>query len=270
MSSSFNDVWQNQVTEIIDSGEKVAPRGQPTLELLHRTTVVDMRRPILTVAERKLNYRFMAAEAFWILSGLDTTADIVPWNSKIADFSDDGVKFAGAYGPMVYSQLHYVVGKLMDPDTRQATMTIWRPNPAPSKDIPCTIAIDFKIRQNRLSAHVFMRSSDVWLGLPYDVFNFSMLGHLVCALLRQRDPELTLEPGRLYLTAASSHLYERNLEDARVASESLVVEVARFGLGEPMTPEILYRDPVFLLSTLQRLRDAKAGNPLRWWEYGNA
>lgn len=261
---SFDLVWQDHLRTLIDAGEKVSPRGIPTLELLHHTTIVSMQSPVIRLKARKLNYRFMAAEAYWILSGRDTVADIAPWNSQIAKFSDDGVRFAGAYGPMIESQIDYVVEKLNDRDTRQATMTIWRPNPAPSKDIPCTVAIDFKIRNGELSAHVFMRSSDVWLGLPYDVFNFSMLGHLVCGRLAALTGILTV-PGQLYLTAASSHLYLSNLEAAREVSDELAPDDGK----EYLVPEILARDPEKLMHTLVVLRDSRAGHPLRWWEEGH-
>src|SRR3546814_5271713 len=67
-------------------------------------------------------------------------SEIAPWNRHISQFSDDGVVFAGAYGPRINLQLDYVLNKLReDPDTRQAGLTIWRPNPQPSKDIPCKI-----------------------------------------------------------------------------------------------------------------------------------
>jgi thymidylate synthase len=43
---------------------------------------------------------------------------------------------------MIKQQLDYVVEALVkDNDSRQAVLTIWRPSPAPSKDIPCTVSI---------------------------------------------------------------------------------------------------------------------------------
>lgn len=257
----FNSVWLTAIYNILDYGFTVSPRGKLTKEIPQFTMEVNMRRPVLRVKERRLNYKFMAAEAYWILSGDDQVANIAPWNPRIAEFSDDGVRFFGAYGPKIVKQLPYIVDKLSaDQDSRQAGLTIWRESPSVTKDVPCTVAIFFNIRDSKVNAHVFMRSSDVWLGVPYDVFNFSMLAHLVCGLLNERLPsEMVCSPGTLYLTAASSHLYESNWESAKECMAGTI-------LDQSSTPEELWNDPRILMLTLKALRDSVPGSQLRWWE----
>jgi len=260
---SLNAEWRRTLTQLLAEGAQIAPRGKPTLELSHHTINVDMRFPVLTVPERRLSYRFMVAEAYWILTGDNSVAGIAPWNERIAQFSDNGQTFFGAYGPRIAEQMDYVVDKLRtDRETRQACLTIWRPNPPPTKDYPCTVAVVFSIRDGRLSNHVFMRSNDVWLGMPYDVFNFSMLAHLVCCWLNHGKPDAApdlVSPGTLYLTAASSHLYEEHWPAALVLPDSIHPSPAP-------TPRVLHLDEASLLSTLRALRDSSPGHELRWWE----
>ena len=257
----FSSTWLDAINDILTNGQKVSPRDQLTFEIPQRTMVVDMRRPVLRVAERSLSYRFMVAEAFWILSGDNKVETIKPYNSHIAQFSDDGETFFGAYGPKIAEQFRYVVGKLeQDKDTRQAGLTLWRENPPATKDVPCTIAIFFNIRKGKLNCHVFMRSSDVWLGVPYDVFNFSMLSHMVCADFNVGKSEAEMiSPGTLYLTAASSHLYQRNWVDAKACLMGKVLE-------QPQTPDALWQDTQELFNVLGYLSDTKPGHELRWWE----
>lgn len=257
----FSRTWLETINDILVNGDEVSPRGMLTKEIPQRTIAVDMRKPILRVPERGLSYRFMAAEAFWILSGDDRVETISPYNSRIKDFSDDGERFFGAYGPKIVAQLPYVVEKLLiDQDSRQAGLTIWRECPPKTKDVPCTVSVFFNIRNGKLNVYDFMRSSDVWLGVPYDVFNFSMLGHLVCALINeQQEVFQPIVPGKLYLTAASSHLYQSNWEDAKACLVGQVIE-------QPDTPDRLHLDAHHLMRTLEQLRDTKAGDPLRWWE----
>lgn len=256
----FTRTWLDTLSTIIARGSVIAPRDQATFEILQHTVVVDMRKPVLKSPSRKLSYKFMVAEAFWILSGSYTVKTIAPYNSHIAKFSDDGETFFGAYGPKIVAQLDYVVAKLVaDNDSRQAGLTIWRENPPVSKDIPCTVAIFFTLRQSRVNAHVFMRSSDIWLGLPYDVFNFSMLAHQVCCRLNTLG--VNASPGTLYLTAASSHLYERDLKAANVCLAEGVVA----GVQNP-TPEALYTREAELFETLSALRDGTHNTHGRWWE----
>jgi len=214
MSVTMNTAWFEAISEVLDAGLICRPRGKVVKEVLHQTHVIDMNYPVLSLAKRKVSYRFMVREAIWILSGSNLLAPLVEVNKRMAEFSDDGVTLAGAYGPRFVEQLPHVVKALAgDSDTRQATLTLWRPSPAPSKDIPCTVAMDFKIRRGLLSCHVFMRSSDLWLGLPYDVFSFTMMAAKVAhQLFLQTGAEARL--GDLYLTSASSHIYEEHFQKA--------------------------------------------------------
>ena len=263
----MNHEWIETITKILAWGSNVEPRGKRTLEIPQHTVAVPMRLPVLTVPERKLSYQFMAAEAYWILSGDNTVAGISPWNKRIADFSDNGETFFGAYGPKIEYQLEYVVRKLAeDPDTRQAGLTIWRECPPQTKDVPCTVAIFASIRNSRLNLSVYMRSSDAWLGLPYDVFNFSMLGHLICCRLNQNHYVTSdkVSPGTLYLTAASSHLYEDQWAQAEALVEMPNIDI------QNETPEILFKDESQLMWNLKVLRETKAGDAYRWWENKSA
>lgn len=207
--------WLGRLWALLHGGHHVAPRGQKTRELLHQTMHVDMTFPAVIAPTRRLGYRFMAAEAFWIMTGDDRAATITPYNRNIGQFSDDGVTFFGAYGPKFQGQVAHVVRALGgDRDTRQAWINIWRENPPPTKDTPCTLALGWQVRSNVLHCHAYMRSSDVWLGIPYDVFNFSVLSAYVARQLATLYCQY-VRLGTLHLTAASSHLYERDVERAR-------------------------------------------------------
>jgi thymidylate synthase len=203
---STNTQWIKALETVLETGKISAPRGMPIKELMAYQTCTSMEWPVVTVKERELGYKFMAAEAAWILSGDNRVRSIRPYSKAISNFSDDGHFFQGAYGPMIRDQLHFVIDALnADKDTRQAVMTIWRPNPRPSKDIPCTVSVQFLIRDGLLHVIDTMRSSDLWLGWPYDIFNFSMLARYVICHLKQK-PEL----GLIMLQAGSAHLYEQN------------------------------------------------------------
>jgi thymidylate synthase len=137
---------------------------------------------------------------------LDT---ITPYAKKLGEYSDDGHYFAGAYGPPFRDQLPYVLYCLRrDSSTRQAVISIWRPRPYESKDIPCTISLQFLLRDNYLNVVATMRSSDAWLGWPYDVHTFSCIGAYIAL-------HLDCELGFLSLTAGSQHLYDTDLDKAK-------------------------------------------------------
>lgn len=182
---------------------------------------------VLVNPERRLGYRFMVAEWLWIWFGRDDFS-IVQYNKNMAKFSDDGKAFFGAYGPRVFYRWRSLVQLLKDdPDSRQAVIQIYRTptGGVVTRDVPCTLTFQALLRKGRLNAIVNMRSSDVWLGLPYDFFTFSMLQNTLAA-------HLGVELGPLYFNLGSSHLYERNFEAAK-----RVLAVRTRTLSSPKLPD---------------------------------
>ena len=268
-----NFEWLSELSWAFNKGNDVTPRGQLTKEVLQQTSIVNMRRPVITLPERKLSTKFLGGEAYWILSGDNRVETIAPYNKNIINYSDDGVTFFGAYGPRILSQLDYVIDKLKsDADTRQAVLTIWRENPPETKDVPCTVAVHFMIRDHKLNCHVYMRSNDLWLGFPYDVFNFSMLSHLVCCKLNAFVVEnggVIIEPGMLYHTASSRHIYEQHFEQVeqlikRYNLADMSMEELK-SLETAETPENMYLSGVYLAHVLDSLRKDGKSSEHKWW-----
>lgn len=256
-------VWLKALKDTLMYGTLAAPRRQEILELPAQTHAINMLQPVITIPARKLNYRFMTAAAYWMLTGDDRVETIAPYNPHISQWSDDGQVFFGAYGPKVHAQLPYVIDKLReDPSSRQAGLTIWRESPPRTKDVPCTVAMFFTTRGNQLNANIFMRASDIWLGLPYDIFDFSILATYICAILNSEasvDKPLII-PGTLYLTAATSHVYRQHWDLAR--------QVVAEGEIKPSIsiPSDFYKDPFLLRSRLSVVRNSAPGDASRWWE----
>ncbi len=204
---STNTQYMDCLSELIRSNRATSPRGMLTFELLNDIFTCEMVEPAITITTRKLNYHFMMAEAWWILTGSNKLSDLVPYMRTYENYSDDGRTLYGAYGPSFVEQVDSVVDKLLkDSDTRQAVMTFWIKNPKPSKDIPCTIGAQFMIRDNYLDMTVMMRSQDAWKGLPYDIFSFSMMAQYVKLEMYARMG-MYCPLGKLTIFAGSRHLY---------------------------------------------------------------
>ena len=196
----MNQEWINHIDFILDNGELVNPRGMSTYEVIGMQFTCDMNQPILSILERQVGYKHMAREAWWILSG-DNSVENMPAYKK---YSDDGKRLFGAYGPKIIDQISYCENTLKnDLFSRQAVLNIWRENPRQSKDIPCTLSMQFLIRNQKLYCVVNMRSSDAWLGIPYDVFVFSMVSLTIAQALN-------VSLGKLCINIGSAHVYEQD------------------------------------------------------------
>lgn len=237
------EVWLDVLSHIIHEGSQIDPRGKPTLELPCYISCVDMNYPVVDIPERKLGYKFMAAEAAWILSGDNRVETIKPYANAISNFSDDGVRFHGAYGPKLIDQISYVIQCLKnDNNSRQAVINIWRENPMNSKDIPCTISVQWFIRDGKLHCVDTMRSSDIWLGWPYDVFNFSIISQYIAHMLALNYTNV--EIGNLYLVAGSQHLYGNNFDDVKNILSLYVEDENPLNVNSPLRiTEHIHRSP---------------------------
>lgn len=214
-SQKSSIAWLNALNEVFTDGEEFSPRGKETREIIAHTLEIDMLQPMIQIPLRKPGYKFAAAEAHWILSGTNDLAYIKKFSPIMGNFSDDGVFLAGAYGPKLIDQLPYIIKTLKDdPSSRQAVVNIWRERPYLSADVACTLSAQFMIRKNKLHCIVSMRSSDIWLGVPYDIVTFSCIAHYVISLLREAGYSGHLVPGTLHNFAASRHLYASNYEAA--------------------------------------------------------
>lgn len=109
--------------------------------------------------------------------------------------------YSMAYGPRISYAAPMIINALKtDPNTRQAVLFIGKPEDGPTKDLPCTTAIQFLVRNHMLHAVVSMRSWDLCRGLPYDLMMFS-------GLLEVFARCLDIPTGNVVVQAGSAHVY---------------------------------------------------------------
>ena len=184
--------------------------------------VADPTRNIVTSDIRKMPMRYAVGELAWYLSGSNRVRDIARFAKKWEEISDDGEHNNSAYGYRIFSQFGFnqwnYVKKLLtkDPKTRQAVIHIKTPNDSETKDTPCTVYLQFFIRNGKLNLSVHMRSNDIWMGVPYDMFSF-------CFLQMKMAMELGVEIGEYIHYAGSLHMYERDYLVSKENIDKLIV-----------------------------------------------
>lgn len=189
--------WLQQLQ---DFGEDVEVRGLHTKEFLNCATVITQPQDhCILIPSRRWNPFLALSEALWILAGRDDIKALLPYNSHIGDYSDDGVHLYGAYGPRIYHQIDDLVGRLRkDPNDRRAILQIWQSDSGmlqrgvlkdndlttDSKDPPCNQQVWFKLRQGKLHMTVTNRSNDLHFGLmAVNLPTFGILQSYIAARL---------------------------------------------------------------------------------------
>ena len=190
-------------------------------EVLNAITVIkDPTRGIVQSDIRKMPMRYAVGELIWYLSGNPTLRAIQNYTSAWDRMSDNGLTVNSNYGWCIkhkydFDQWEYVKSLFLnDINTRQAVLHIKTADDRPSKDVNCTVCIQFLLREGKLHATVYMRSNDIWMGFPYDVFSFT-------ALQIKMAMELGVDIGTYTHIAGSLHLYERNGMDGENTAEGI-------------------------------------------------
>ena len=252
-ASTGSEAYVQLLTEIINSRGEVSPRGFATREILNVTvTIEDGTEAHVAGTARQFARRIAATETIQLLAGISSLEQLnLASNGRFAQFADDG-RLRGAYGPRTHAQLSHVIHLLAtQPDTRQAHVTIWngQEQGTASKDVPCTTGFQFLIRDGKLHVRVTMRSSDVFLGIPYDWLMFSRLQMVMAECLN-------VGVGSYTHVAGSQHLYERDLEQAYNVVEHGVENRLTINVPPALSCRVNHR--MFPEQNLQRIIECAA------------
>jgi len=187
-----------------------SPRGLPTRDGgIVTVEILDPTDMLATGTGRGLDPAIAAAEAMQLIGSYSNPDMMIKISERFREYLDEDTgRFHGAYGVRIGGQLGQALRKIeRDRDTRQAVINLWDPwldNQPGKRDIPCTVALRLSLWDDRLDLDVLMRSNDLYLGFPYDIFQFGQL-QLTAARL------LDVEVGVYRHTAWSLHVYERDL-----------------------------------------------------------
>lgn len=211
-AETLDDLMRDVFETLHAHGRPVtASRGSST-ELTGFLLELTNARARLSRTESKGTPFSALGEFCWYLSGRGDYA-FIEYYLKSAydpnqDVEPDG-NISGAYGPRLIGpreddQLERVVALLQRrPTTRQAVLRLFDASDLRTgqHDVPCTCTIQFLNRDGRLEVITYMRSNDAYLGLPHDVFCFTLLQEWVARRLR-------LELGAYKHAVGSLHLYD--------------------------------------------------------------
>ena len=155
-------------------------------------------------------------EMYWIyIMQSNKVKDLQDMNVHVWDqwIKEDGT-IGPAYGAIVSkptfgynNQLEYVVETLKkDPNSRRVMMNLWDIDSLPEMALtPCCYNLLFNILDGKLYMQLNIRSSDVALGLPFNIFQFQVLHKLIAH-------ECKVEPADMIVMISNLHYYDRHEE----------------------------------------------------------
>lgn len=248
--ANANDAWQNLYYGLNKDGAESSPRGIKVRETLGcNIYILNPRDNLVFNVFRGVSPIYLSKEYEWYKSGSRKVEDAVKLSKFWGTIANPDGTVNSNYGAYIFvkdSSGKSVWDKTVDllradSFTRQAIIQIPIMPARATKDTPCTSHIHFQIRDNKLFATTVMRSTDVILGFPLDIYQFTMWQIEMAA-------ELGIELGWHRFISDNLHVYEKNwIENV---SDSFVYSYANKEYTPSDKSTQSYKDQMHELATL--------------------
>lgn len=222
--------------DILENGEIKGDRtGTGTTSVFGRQIRHNLANGFPLLTTKKLHFKSIANELIWFLSG---NTNIGWLNEHGVSIWDEWATPDGELGPIYgkqwtawptknggsINQIDYVVNTLKNnPNSRRILFHGWNPeylpdeakSPVENAEIglmalpPCHLLYQFYVANGKLSSQLYIRSSDSFLGLPYNIASLALLTHM---LAQQCD----LMPHEIVVSIGDLHAYANHIEQIKL------------------------------------------------------
>ena len=146
-------------------------------------------------------------------------------NDRPEEFPEASPEFGGA------DQIKYVITELLMENSRRAVLSAWNPVDLNIMALPpCHILYIFNKTKDGLCCHLTMRSSDLFLGLPFNIASCALLTQIIAHLLHMKSSEICL-------SLCDAHIYEEHIEQVKKQIDLEIYESPRV-IIEKAAPDI--------------------------------
>ena len=225
---AYLDLLTDVITNGLVKGDRTGTGTKAVFARQFRHNLAD-GFPLLTT--KKLHFKSIANELIWMLNG-DTN---IKWlNENGVRIWDEWATEEGDLGPVygqqwtawptkdgrTINQIDYMVETLKtNPNSRRILFHGWNVEYLPDERKspqenarnglqalpPCHVLYQAFVHDGRLSMQLYIRSSDVFLGIPYNTAALALLTHM---LAQQCD----LIPHEIIVTTGDTHAYSNHME----------------------------------------------------------
>jgi len=210
----------------VDRGDRT---GTGTRSVFGRQLRFDLTEGFPLLTTKRVHFKSVANELIWFLSGDTNTRwlrdnGVSIWDEWATEDGDLGPVYGAQWHAWptrdggTINQIDYVVDCLKHrPESRRILFHAWNVEYLPDETIspqdnvragkmalpPCHLLYQFYVGRGALSAQLYIRSSDAFLGLPFNIASVALLVHM---LAQQCD----LQPGEVVVTLGDAHLYSNH------------------------------------------------------------
>lgn len=218
--------------DVLENGVKKTDRtGTGTLSVFGRQMRIDLSKGFPLLTTKKIHLKSVLGELLWFISGstnkfeLEEKYGVTIWRewgdnstgdlgrvygSQWRDwqrYSDDG-EMVAIYG---IDQLRDTIHNLKtNPDSRRHLISAWNVGELDDMSLPpCHYSYQFYVANGKLTCLFNMRSTDVFLGLPFNIASYALLTMMIAQVCN-------LEVGELIYSGGDVHIYQNHIEQVEL------------------------------------------------------
>jgi thymidylate synthase len=198
-----------------DKGDRT---GTGTRSVFGRQMRFDLAAGFPLVTTKKIHVPAVVHELLWFLAGDTNISYLQRHGVRIwSPWADADGELGPIYGAQwrawrtadgrAIDQLARVVERIRrDPDSRRLVVSAWNVGELERMALaPCHVLFQFYVADARLSCHLFQRSGDLFLGVPFNIASYALLTHMVAQVTGYA-------PGELIHSLGDAHVYANHFE----------------------------------------------------------
>lgn len=231
-ANTLDDLLRKLLPKLLTGAVRTSPgRGSASERF---GVLLELRNPLARLSRSETRGKTFSClgEFLWYMSR-DNRLDFIHYYiPRYEKETEDGETVYGGYGPRLFGQRGHdqirnaIQALKTRPDSRRIVIQIFNAEDVAQrhKEVPCTCTLQFLLRDSKLHMLTSMRSNDVYMGLPHDIFCFTMIQEIIARTIG-------VKLGTYKQFVGSLHLYD---DDREVAQEYLAEAVQATVLMPPM------------------------------------
>jgi dihydrofolate reductase/thymidylate synthase len=193
----------------------------------------DIHKSFPLITTKKVFFKGVVEELLWFLRGSVNSKELEEkgvniWKGNSSREYLDANGFTdyeeGYLGPIYgfqwrnfngkIDQLRYLLEELNKENSRRIILNAWNPCQLHEQALPpCHLLYNFyKANNNDLSCMMYMRSSDLFLGLPFNIASTALLTYIIAKVCGYNVREIAI-------SLCDCHIYEEHLEAVNIQLE---------------------------------------------------
>lgn len=210
--------YETLLKYVKENGVKKTDRtGVGTLSIFGYQMRFDLNEGFPLITTKKLHLKSIIYELLWFLKGTTTLDYLHEHGVTIWDeWADENGQLGPVYGYQWRSwptpdgkhidQITQVINTLKNnPDSRRIIVSAWNvADIGKMKLPPCHAFFQFYVAENRLSCHMYQRSADMFLGVPFNIASYALLTMMIAQVC-------DLELGEFIHSLGDTHIYLNHL-----------------------------------------------------------